>query len=236
MDFDPANRDVAAPRYELESGSEDEFDHQAKEVKPQEPFRLVATDGSASTLEHGSQLVVLIGQAGAAFLSSLGGAAPAQQSSLRCGSEQHAAIALASSNKGSKITAALVSPPPHVRSSRFHEIASTLIEAAKPSSVVIVDSYSLQDQLYRDAAYSEGEAGQEAAVRYTATPSFRAQHPIDSSKMAPLRSPESASGLGAAFLSKVSSRATKYLALDRIRLTQPPFVTNRPSSTTFRPS
>ncbi|CDW95374.1 hypothetical protein [Sporisorium scitamineum] len=206
MDFDPANRDVAAPRYELESGSEDEFEfdgiHQGAEPKSQEPFQLVATDGTTQdvALEKGSQLVVLIGSAGAAVLSSLGGAAPAQHSLLRCGSEQHAAIAVASSSHGQKVAAALVAPLAQLRSSRFHEIASTLIEAAKPSSVVIVDSYSPQDELYRES--SEEEAGQGAAIRYLATPSYLAQHPIDSNKLSPLRSPESASGLGAAFLSK----------------------------------
>ncbi|SJX62498.1 uncharacterized protein SRS1_13346 [Sporisorium reilianum f. sp. reilianum] len=202
MDFDPANRDVAAPRYELESGSEDEFvgiDHGA-EAKSQEPFQLVASDGSEQVLEQGSQLVVLIGHAGTALLSSLGGGVPAQHYALRCGSDQHAAVASASSSHSKKVTAALVAPLPQVRSSRFHEIASTLIEAAKPSSVVIVDSYSPQDQLYRGA--SEEDAGQDAAIRYIATTSYVAQHAIDSNKMAPLRSPESASGIGAAFLSK----------------------------------
>ncbi|TKY86151.1 hypothetical protein EX895_004976 [Sporisorium graminicola] len=206
MDFDPANRDVAAPRYELESGSEDEFqvaDHGA-ESRSEEPFQLVTADGSENDgkLEQGSQLVVLIGHAGASLLSSLGGAGLEQHSSLRCGSEQHAAIASARSSRGGRVTVALVAPSPQLRSWRLHEMASTLIETVKPSSVVIVDSYSPQDQLYRDAAYSEEEAGPEAAIRYIVTPSYVAQHAIDSSKMAPLRSPESASGLGAAFLSK----------------------------------
>ncbi|KAJ9480214.1 Cystathionine beta-lyase [Pseudozyma hubeiensis] len=193
MEYDPVNRDVPAPRYELESGSEDEFEHGTGQ--PQEPYQLVG-----GTLEPGSQLVVLIGNAGIAALSSLG-TAPTQQLSLQSGSEQHAAVGVATSSSGTRVTAALVAPPPQLRSFRFHEIAQTIIEASKPSSIVIVDSYSPQEQIYRDPE-SEEEAGWEAAIRYLATPSYAADHTIDSKRLTPLRSPESASGLGAAFLSK----------------------------------
>ena len=197
------NRDVPAPRYELESGSEDEYEHNVGERRidnqPQESFRLIATDGKDAKPGHGSQLVVLVGGAGASVLSSLRGSAPAQQYSLQCGSEQHAAIASSSS-----ATVALVAPPQEVRSSRYHDIAHTLVEATKPSSIVIVDSYSPQDQLYREAD-SEEELGQPASVRYIATPSYKAKNPIDSRQLTQLRSPESASGIGAAFLSKVSA-------------------------------
>lgn len=210
MEFDPVNRDVAAPKHELESGSEDEFEAspQVSASKTQDPFNMVAADGSAtaSTLEHGTQLVVLVGKAGAALLSSLSSAAPTQQYSLRTETEQHASIAVVDSTSGTKITAALVAPPSQLGSSRFHEIARTLVDAAQPSSIVIVDSYSPQEQLYRDP-YSDDadqEAGADTAIRYLATPSFTAKHKVESRTMAPLRSPEAATGLGAAFLSEVS--------------------------------
>lgn len=206
MDFDPVNRDAPAPRYELESGSEDEFDHDGEASKAQEPFSLNASDGfgSSSPLPQGGSLVVLVGNAGAAFLSSFQSQRLEQQYSLRTGSEQHASIAIASTSSGSKITVAMVAPPPQLRSSRFHEIASTLLETTRPSSVVIVDSYSQEQQLYRDP-YSEEKSGNEAVIKYLATSSYLVKQKIDSKRMEPLRSPESASGLGAAFLSKVSS-------------------------------
>lgn len=196
MEYDPVNRDVPAPRYELESGSEDEFEHSTGQ--PQASYQLVG-----GTLEPGSQLVVLIGNAGMAALSSIG-TAPTQQLSLQIETEQHAAVAVATSSSGTRITAALVAPPPQLRSSRFHEIAQTIIAASKPSSIVIVDSYSPQEQIYRNAE-AEEKAGWEAAIRYLATPSYAANHTFESKRLTPLRSPESASGLGAAFLSKVST-------------------------------
>ncbi len=111
MDFDPVNRDVPASRYELESGSEDEFEHDGNDAgaKSQEPFSIASTDGADKTLEQGTQLVVLIGNAGAAFLTSLG-RAPKQQYSLRTSSEQHAAIAVVDSASGSRTTVAVVAP------------------------------------------------------------------------------------------------------------------------------
>ncbi|EST04744.1 hypothetical protein PSEUBRA_006028 [Kalmanozyma brasiliensis GHG001] len=202
MDFDPVNRDAPAPRYELESGSEDEFDHDGVATKIQGQLVLSATEaGSSSTLQQGNPLVVLVRNAGAAFLSSLQGHRLEQRYSLRADSEQHASIAVASSSSGSSITVAMVAPPPQLRSSRFHEIASTLLEATKPSKVVIVDSYSQEQQLYRDTD-SESDSENEAAIKYLATPTFLAEEKVDSKRMEPLRSPETASGLGAAFLSK----------------------------------
>lgn len=210
MEFDPVNRDVAAPRYELESGSEDEFETGPDVVAKQaaEPFTIVASDGSSTQLEHGSRLVVLVSKAGAALLSSLQSAVPPQQFALRTNDEQHGAIAVVDSASGSKITAAFVAPPPQVRSSRFHEIVRTLIEAAQPSSIAVVDSYSPQEQFYRDpySDHADGQSGNDSAIRYLATSSYVSQHKIDASAMTPLRSPESASGLGAAFLSEVSSK------------------------------
>ena len=212
MDFDPVNRDVPAPRYELESGSEDEFKAglEVAASKTQEPFRIVNTDGSDANgvLEHGTQMVILVGNAGAAFLSSLQSTVPTQGLSLQTGTEQHAAIAAIDSASGTKLTVALVAPPPQLRSSRFHEIARALLEAIHPSSLVIVDSYSPQEQLYRDPYSEDAEesAGADTAVRYLATPSYVAKHKVDAKKMAPLRSPEAATGLGAAFLATVSLR------------------------------
>ncbi|SPO27446.1 uncharacterized protein UTRI_10563 [Ustilago trichophora] len=212
MEFDPVNREAAAPKHELESGSEDEFEASPKvsASKTLEPFNIVAADGSAtaSTLEHGRQLVVLVDKAGAALLSSLSGAAPTQQYCIRTETEQHASIAVVDSTSGVKITAALVAPPSQLRSSRFHEIVRMLVDAAQPSSIVIVDSYSPQEQLYRDP-YSDDadeEAGADTAIRYLATPSFTAKHKVESMKMMPLRSPEAATGLGAAFLSEAVIR------------------------------
>ena len=209
MDFDPVNRDVPAPRYELESGSEDEFEHQLdpKEgtAEVQDSFNIVPCDGSAEpkTLGHCNTLVILVGHAGAAFLSSMRGTVPMQQFSLRTHAEQHAAIAVIESGRGNKTAAALVAPPPQLRSWRFHEMAQTLIEATRPSNIVILDSYSPQEQLYRDPYSDDAEEPVDTAIRYLATPRYLATHPIDSRRLAPLRSPEAATGLGAAFLSKV---------------------------------
>ncbi|KAJ1035793.1 hypothetical protein NDA13_000452 [Ustilago tritici] len=204
MEFDPVNREVPAPRYELESGSEDEFEAgtQVGDNKWQEPFRIVSGSGaSSSTLESGTQLLVLIGNAGAALLSSL--SAPAEKYSLRTETEQHASIAVVESVSGDKITAALVAPPPQLRSCRFHDIVQTLVEAAKPSSIVIVDSYSPQEQLYRDPSADEDDGdGVDKLVRYLATPSYLTKNKVDARGLTPLRSPEAASGLGAGFLSK----------------------------------
>ena len=82
------------------------------------------------------------------------------------------------------------------------------MDATKPSSVVIVDSYSPQEQLYRDP-YSDDvaeEPGADTSIRYLATGSYLKGHKVDSKRMVPLRSPEAASGLGAAFLSEVGNR------------------------------
>ncbi|KIS69670.1 uncharacterized protein UMAG_02202 [Mycosarcoma maydis] len=208
MEFDPVNRDVPAPRYELESGSEDEWEHNVNES--QHPYTLVAADDA---LPQGSQLTVLVGSAGAKMLSSLAGGVPSQQLSLQSESEQHAAIAVASSSTGSPITIALVVPPPQLRSSRFHDLAHQIIEATNPSKIVIVDSYSPQEQIYRDLD-SQDDADCEAPIRYLASPSYTASHTIDSKRMTPLRAPESAGGIGAAFLSKaVISNIPAILAL-----------------------
>ncbi|KAJ1023502.1 hypothetical protein NDA16_003119 [Ustilago loliicola] len=206
MEFDPVNRDVPAPRYELESGSEDEFEAARDTRETQEPVRIVPADGSGSSsaLESNTQLVVLIGNAGVALLSSLQGSAPAEQYSLRTESDQHAAIAVVDRASGGKVTAALVAPPPQLGSWRFHDIAQTLIEAAQPSSIVIVDSYSPQEQLYRDP-YSDDDEEHDRVdnpMRYLATPSYLTKNKVDARGLTPLRSPEAASGLGAAFLSK----------------------------------
>lgn len=208
MEFDPVNRDVPAPRYELESGSEDEFeqgDRPAAGTETREFFRIISAHDSSSsvTLQTDTQLVVLIGNAGAALLSSLQGSAPAELYSLRTETDQHASIAVVDS-ASSKITAALVAPPPHLRSSRFHDIAQTLVEAVQPSSIVIVDSYSPQEQLYRDPYSDDAEDRVDDTIRYLATPSYLEQNKVDARGLTPLRSPEAASGLGAAFLSKVS--------------------------------
>src|SRR5690348_10149367 len=102
MEFDPVNRDVPAPRYELESGSEDELGPGSthRDTELQEPFHIVAADGSTGSLERGSELVVLIGNAGAALLSSLA-AAPAQGFTLRTESEEYASVAVTGTASGS---------------------------------------------------------------------------------------------------------------------------------------
>lgn len=217
MDFDPVNREAPAPRYELESGSEDEFEQQqaGDDVKTHtpEPISITSFDGSRSVsaaFKQGAQLVVLVGNAGAALLSSLGTSALAQRFSLRTQTEQYGAIAVTD-----KCTVALVAPAPQLRSSRFHELARSLVEATKPSSIVIVDSYSPQEQLYRDPFDDEKEGQRtETSIRYLATPQYRAKHTLDPTKLTPLRSPEAATGLGAAFLSKaVISNVPAILAL-----------------------
>lgn len=203
MEFDPVNRDAPAPRYELESaGSEDEFEQEIDAGKSQSSYTLVKT-GKSSSLEEGSQLLVLVNNAGTALLSSLDGRALAQRYSIQMESEQHASIAVVASASCSNITVALVAPLPHVSSSSFHDLAHTLVEATKPSSIVVVDSYSQEQQLYRSPC-ADDEPGRDAAIKYLATPSYLAQHKLDRKVLEPLRSPESAGGLGAAFLSKVS--------------------------------
>lgn len=204
MDYDPVNRDVPAPRYELESGSEDELEGPAP--KTQEPFSIATADGddTSSKLEQDTRLVVLVGHAGAALLSSLQGAAPAQRFTLRTSTEQYGALAVLDSTSGTKITVALLAPPPQLRPSRFHEIADRLVESTRPSSIVILDSYSPQEQLYRGVDGADDHEGAATPIRYLSTPSYLAEQKVDTSRMQPLRSPESATGLGAALLSKVS--------------------------------
>jgi hypothetical protein len=211
MDFDPANRDVPTPRYELESGSEDELEAETSRRGAQESLRLLRADGSdaAGALESGSKLVILVAGAGMALLGSLGASAPAQQYTLQAGGEQHAGVGVVDSTAGDKLTVAVVAPPPSTHSSRFHGMARTLLEATKPSSVVIVDSYSPQDQLHRSAYECESDAESEAPIKYLASLHFLAGNKVDAKRMAPLRAPEAASGPGAAFFSEVSCAQTR---------------------------
>ncbi|SNX85528.1 uncharacterized protein MEPE_04237 [Melanopsichium pennsylvanicum] len=210
MDFDPINRDFPASRYEIESGSEDEIDAglDTASSKTQEPFHIVSTQNSQDvSLSQGNQLVVLVGKAGLALLMSLPGSAPVQQYSLRTETEQHASISVIESSPTAKVTIALVAPPPQLHSSRFHEIAQMLMYAARPSSLVVVDSYSSQEQLYSDPHPDDAQvewAG--IGIRYVATRRYLAEHKVDTNMMTPLKSPEAAAGLGAAFLSQAVIR------------------------------
>lgn len=196
MEFDPLSRDLAPPRYELESGSEDEGDVKQTAVRPALEIK------GAPASSTGSEVVVLIQQAGLTCLDK--NSAPHELWAVVVDEQQQASISETSDGK----TVVFVSPTPQLLPpSRFHELTRLIFDHLSPSTVVVVDSYSPAENVLRSD--SEDQAGK---LRYLADPSFPSSR-IDASSMVPLVSPESVSGLGAAFLTAVSLICSHYDAL-----------------------
>lgn len=198
MEFDPLSRDSAPPRYELESGSEDD-DVDVKELGPR-PAVEIRGAGSLST---GSEVVVLIQHAGLACLDK--SSIPTEHSAIYVGETQQASIAETSQ---SQTIVYVSSTSQHVPQSRYYELAQAVLDHLAPSSLVVVDSYSPASNVFRSD--SDGLSGR---LRYLADSTWP-QSRIDPSLMVPLSSPESVSGLGAAFITGVSNFA-KSSAADR---------------------
>ncbi|PWY97455.1 hypothetical protein BCV70DRAFT_166909 [Testicularia cyperi] len=196
MDFDPLSRDTAISRYDIESGSEDEYDGPvASASKPVRPV-LVRLDPDMVTAK-GLEMIVLIGEAGKACLGA--SHAPLERVTVTVDEMQQASIAVTDSH-----AVVYISSVPKLSHRQNNQLASHLLDRLQPSTVTLFDSYGPSEASFDSAP----DAAQK--LRYLATPDYSLKR-LPRSTAAPLESPASATGLGAAFLSQAVVRGAPAL-------------------------
>ncbi|SPO40589.1 uncharacterized protein PSFLO_06071 [Pseudozyma flocculosa] len=193
MNWDPLSREAAPPRYQVESGSEDEDDHadltSSLEQREQHTITIELDGAAASATSAGRELVVLVAGAGKAWLTSRG--APAEGGRLRYGQDQPAELFLM--------------PSAALPQTRLAQVAGLVLDRLAPKSLVVVDSYSPAAYGYhRSPQQNQGDR-----VRFLHSGDFEAQR--IAADWEPLEAPDAVIGASAALVSAAALRGVPVL-------------------------